>query len=196
MIDKVFTACWFKMLTTNVDYRLSPISDNDHWVLHMIWITSLRWFQLKFNSWIFLEIWISINATNRSRNSWSGEYTLYSILKNKYPTWKRNEIILAYNDPLPEWVFTTEDSYLRNKERQSFISTFYIRTPGTDKKVRIIMNKLIQKYTNLKNYHIPGTRCPKIMNGQIEQRSKFLILKMHTSDMVKTEYLFLQHFSK
>ena len=57
---------------------------------------------------------------------------MYSILKNKYPTWKRNDIILAYNDPLPDWVFTTEDSYLRHKERQSFISTFYIRTPGTD----------------------------------------------------------------
>ena len=85
-------------------------------------------------SLIFLEIWISINATNQSRNSWSGEYTLYSILKNKYPTWKRNDIILAYNDPLPDWVFTTENSYLRHKERQSFISTFYIRTPGNDLK--------------------------------------------------------------
>ena len=58
---------------------------------------------------------------------------MYSIRKNKYPTWKRNDIILAYNDRLPAWVFTTEDYYL-NKERQSLISTFYIRTPGTDKK--------------------------------------------------------------
>ena len=92
---------------------------------------SLRQFLWDFNL-IILEIWISINATIRSRNSWSGEYTLYSILKNKYPTWKRNNIILAYNDPLPDWVFTTEDSYLRHKERQSFVSTFYIRTPGMD----------------------------------------------------------------
>ena len=55
-----------------------------------------------------------------------------------YPTWKRNDIILAYNDPLPDWVFTTEDSYLRHKERQSFISTFYIRIPGTDKKSKLL----------------------------------------------------------
>ena len=47
-------------------------------------------------------------------------------------SYQRNDIILAYNDPLPDWVFTTEDSYLRHKERQSFISTFYIRTPGND----------------------------------------------------------------
>ena len=49
---------------------------------------------------------------------------------------ERNNIVLAYNDPRPDWVFTTEDSYLRDKE--SFISTFYIRTPGTDNKSELL----------------------------------------------------------
>ena len=52
------------------------------------------------------------------------------------------------------------------------------------------MKKSIQSYTNLKLYRTPGTRQLKEGDGPIEQESKYFIVKMHTSDILKTEESF------
>ena len=52
------------------------------------------------------------------------------------------------------------------------------------------MKKSIQKYTNSKLYRTSGTRQLKEGDGPTEQESKYLIVKMHTSDILKTEESF------
>ena len=76
-------------------------------------------------------IWIHIDATKSSRNAWSGKYTFHETLRDKYSTWKNGDIILAYNYPLPDWVFTSEESYLKYKDSdESFRASFYQRSYG------------------------------------------------------------------
>ena len=76
-------------------------------------------------------IWIYIDATKSSRNTWSGKYIFHETLRDKYSTWKNKDIILAYNYPLPDWVFTSEESYLKYKDSdESFRASFYQRSYG------------------------------------------------------------------
>ena len=57
------------------------------------------------------------------------EITFYEISRNTFPTWRKNDSFLAYNYPLPDWVFTTEENICEIEETMHRLQRFFINVP-------------------------------------------------------------------